>query len=174
MGMEGLLASMLDAARANPYVAVLLSALIPSFEARYSFLLGVKLGLNPLNSFIASTMGAVALSILLAAMVDKIDKILSQYCTNHGVYAVKRLSCLYVDFSKARARKLERYVESLGIIGLIIFVAIPLPGSGIYTGAVAALLLGIRGAKLLLGLVIGGILSIIIVAFSAGIIGVVS
>ena len=46
---------------------------------------------------------------------------------------------------KVRAQtKLQRYIDRWGIAGLTLFVAIPLPGSGSYTGALGAVLLGIN------------------------------
>lgn len=41
-------------------------------------------------------------------------------------------------------RRLRPYIEKYGPIGLAVFVAIPLPGSGTITGAVAAQLLKIK------------------------------
>jgi uncharacterized membrane protein len=40
-------------------------------------------------------------------------------------------------------RKLGPYVEKYGGIGVAIFIGVPLPGSGVYTGAVGAHLLGV-------------------------------
>lgn len=50
----------------------------------------------------------------------------------------------WVDPLLQRAhRKLGPYVEKYGGIGVAVFIGVPLPGSGVYTGAVGAYLLGV-------------------------------
>ncbi len=59
-------------------------------------------------------------------------------------------------------RKLERarnkahpYVERYGVLGLAVFVAIPLPGTGAYSGSVAAWLLDMEWHKAFLAVSLG-------------------
>ncbi|GAB4277401.1 MAG: small multi-drug export protein [Coriobacteriia bacterium] len=59
-------------------------------------------------------------------------------------------------------RKLERVrekarprIERFGVLGLALFVAVPLPGTGAYSGTVAAWMLGMGWKKALLGVVVG-------------------
>jgi len=52
---------------------------------------------------------------------------------------VKRL----LDWVFARTRRKGRLIERYGTIGLILLVAIPLPATGAWTGAIAAFLFGI-------------------------------
>ena len=74
-------------------------------------------------------------------------------------------------------RKLERIrqrahpkVEKYGILGLALFVAIPLPGTGAYSGSVAAWLLDIDWKRAFLGVVIGVLIAFAIVwALSEGV-----
>jgi len=62
----------------------------------------------------------------------------------------------------ARSRRKGRWVKRWGITGLVLLVAIPLPGTGAWTGAIAARLLGIPNKKAMpwiaLGVLIAGIL----------------
>ena len=55
-------------------------------------------------------------------------------------------------------------MEVFGDIALIVFVAIPLPGSGAWTGSLVAYLFGVKYKKALLLISIGVALSGIIVA----------
>ena len=41
-------------------------------------------------------------------------------------------------------KKIHKYVEKYGIIGLAFFIGIPLPGSGVYTGALGAYMIGME------------------------------
>ena len=61
----------------------------------------------------------------------------------------------------ARARRKGRLIERAGPVALVLLVAIPLPGTGAWTGAIAARLFGIPTRKALpwigLGVLIAGI-----------------
>jgi len=56
-------------------------------------------------------------------------------------------------------KKLKPYVERYGEIGVAVFIGIPLPGSGVYTGAVGAFLLGLDRRKFAVANVIGVIIA---------------
>jgi len=51
--------------------------------------------------------------------------------------------------------KIHPYVEKYGEIGVAIFIGIPLPGSGVYTGAFGSYLLGLDRRKFAIANVIG-------------------
>jgi len=59
-------------------------------------------------------------------------------------------------------KKAHPYVEKWGFLGLVVFVAIPLPGTGVWTGSLAAYIFGIEKRKAISALIIGGLLSIMI------------
>ena len=82
-------------------------------------------------------------------------------------------SWLHRKLENARAKahpKVERY----GLLGLALFVAVPLPGTGAYSGTVAAWLLDIEWHRALLAVCIGVTSAFVIVwgaseAFAAGV-----
>jgi len=51
--------------------------------------------------------------------------------------------------------KIHPYVEKYGELGVAIFIGIPLPGSGVYSGALGAYLLGLDNRKFFIANVIG-------------------
>lgn len=51
--------------------------------------------------------------------------------------------------------KLHPYVEKYGELGVAVFIGIPLPGSGVYTGAFGSYLLGLDKRKFAIANVIG-------------------
>ncbi len=51
--------------------------------------------------------------------------------------------------------KIHPYVEKYGEIGVAVFIGIPLPGSGVYTGAFGSYLLGLDKRKFAIANVIG-------------------
>lgn len=84
-----------------------------------------------------------------------------------------------ISFLKAIPLKLEEKVlkkssqiEKYGYLGLLLFVGIPLPGTGAWTGALLAVLLNLNFKKSLLYIFLGVILAgLIMSAVSFGIIG---
>jgi uncharacterized membrane protein len=66
-------------------------------------------------------------------------------------------------------RKLEKKVDRFGYLGIVLFVAIPLPITGAYTGTLGAWILGMDAKKtflaVLLGVVIAGIIVTLIMVF---------
>ena len=51
--------------------------------------------------------------------------------------------------------KIHPYVEKYGEFGVAVFIGIPLPGSGVYTGAFGAYLLGLDRKKFMIANVLG-------------------
>ncbi|MEM4590120.1 MAG: small multi-drug export protein [Candidatus Micrarchaeia archaeon] len=65
-------------------------------------------------------------------------------------------------FGKSLDSKLHKFAKSYetqGILALIIFIGLPFPATGVYTGTFLAELLGIKRSKILLGSIIGVFLS---------------
>ena len=60
-------------------------------------------------------------------------------------------------------RRVHKYVEKYGVFGLSIFIGIPLPGSGVYSGALAADLLGFSFKDFFKAAVIGVVIAGLIV-----------
>jgi uncharacterized membrane protein len=52
-------------------------------------------------------------------------------------------------------RRIRPYVERYGELGVALFIGVPLPGSGVYTGAVGAFLLGLDRRKFAVANVLG-------------------
>ena len=66
----------------------------------------------------------------------------------------------------------KKQIEKYGYIGLILFVGIPLPGTGAWTGSALAVLLNMNKKKSFLYIMLGIILaSIIMSILSYGILG---
>ncbi len=95
-----------------------------------------------------SVIGNMIPPILIIMFLDPFMRFLGKY-----IPAVHR----FADKTLAHAReKVRPQVERYGAIGLLIFVAVPLPLTGAWTGALGAALLGIAWRKAVLG-VFGGV-----------------
>jgi len=65
-------------------------------------------------------------------------------------------------FERTR-HKLHPYIEKYGEIGLAIFIGVPLPGTGAYTGAFGAYLLGMDKRKFLIANALGVLIACVAV-----------
>lgn len=61
----------------------------------------------------------------------------------------------FPDWIQNRAMKKSEQIEKYGYLGLMLFVAIPLPGTGAWTGALLAVLFNMKPAKSLLFILLG-------------------
>ena len=61
-------------------------------------------------------------------------------------------------------KRAQPYMDKYGFWGLMIFVAIPLPGTGAYSGSLAALIFGMNKMKAFVSISLGVILAGIIIA----------
>jgi len=68
-----------------------------------------------------------------------------------------------VDWVFQRTRRQGRMIERYERIGLALFVAIPLPMTGAWTGSIAAFLLGVKFSRALLSIAVGVIIAGVVV-----------
>ena len=111
------------------FVFTMLVSMLPVIELRGGIPFGVALGLNPWAAFTASVLGNL---IPLPFIVVYIRRIFL-WMRRH----IPRLNEL-VDSKECKAHLKGRKVTKYKYLGLMIFVAIPLPGTGGWTGALAA------------------------------------
>ena len=134
----------------NEWLQLIFITLLPGVELRGAIPYGIAiLGIEPSLVFLVVT----AFNVLLVFPTYLVVKYLFPY--------LRKISI--VDKIIVRAQqKASKYVDKYGFWGLLIFVAIPLPGSGIYSGVVAAHFLGIKKRfaipAMTLGVVLAGII----------------
>ncbi|MGQ9546644.1 MAG: COG2426 family protein [Dehalococcoidia bacterium] len=145
---------------------VLIATVLPVSELRGGIPLGISLGLDPLSTFFI----AVIANVLV-------------------FFPVFFALCLFYDKLFCRIPLFNRYLDGLrkrgkpivdkhGFWGLFLFVAVPLPFTGAYTGTILAWLLGMNWRKALpavgLGVIVAGVIVLLItlriakVAWGAG------
>jgi len=108
-------------------------------------------------AFICATAGTITIGILLFYLLDPITKFLRR----HSRHMERFFEWL---FHRTRTKHTKR-MEELGLIALFIFVAIPLPGSGVWTGALIAYLFNIKASHALPVLCAAVVASALIVTF---------
>ena len=130
-----------------------LMSMVPVVELRGGLPFGVALGLSPLQAFAAAVVGNMIPVPFIIAFIRRIF----QWMRTH----MPRLGRL-VDALERKAHLKGKTVTKYRFFGLFVLVAIPLPGTGAWTGALVAALLDMRVKKavpaILLGVLAAGII----------------
>jgi uncharacterized membrane protein len=72
----------------------------------------------------------------------------------------------YIKLLHRMQKKIHPYVEKYGLWGLAIYISLPFPGSGIYSGSIAGYVIGMKKTRFYLAVLIGSTLaSTIITSF---------
>lgn len=144
---------------------VLLTAMIPVGELRASIPVGLASGLPLAETFILSVVGNMLPVPFLILFVRPVLTWLKRFTILEKVISRFELK------TGEKADKIKTYVAW----GLLTFVAIPLPGTGAWTGAFIAALLDLR-LKLAVPVILGGVVGagIIVSLVSTGIIHIFS
>ncbi len=119
----------------------------PISEIRGAILYGIAAGLHPWAAYFLGLLGNIIPLIPALLLLEKGSQWLS---------AVSPTMRRFFTWLFARVqRKHSAHFEKWGLLGLFIFVAIPLPMTGAWSGAVAAFIFGLRRWPAFLMLVLG-------------------
>jgi len=129
----------------NKEIAVIVLAALPVSELRGAIPLALALGFSPLKAYVLSYIGNLIPVIPLLFLLQPIV-----YKFRH-IKIVKR----FFDWLFERTRRKAALVERFEALGLILFVAIPLPVTGAWTGCMAATLFKIRFRYAFLAIIAG-------------------
>ncbi len=135
----------------NPYVIIALLTLIPLLELRFSIPYGILVFKMHWLPVVAT---AVIANILLAPIVFfLLDKFL------HLVLRIGWINAFWERVIVKTQRKIHPKVERYGVLGLGLFIGVPLPGSGVYSGAAGGYLLGFTKLEFYIAAVVGVLLA---------------
>lgn len=130
-------------------LTVLLTAALPVIELRGAIPVGLSLGMSPFHAFLVSFIGSMLPVPIIIFGVRPVFKALKKTRLFRGY--VERLT----NKTLLKSDGIRRY----GFWGLMIFVGIPLPGTGVWTGTFAAVLLDIRFKTAFPAILIGNFLA---------------
>ncbi len=144
---------------------VMLTAALPIIELRGAIPVGISLGLSPIHATLISLVGSM---IPVPFILFSIRPIFN-YLKTTKIF--KKLVHKLTDKSMSKSGKIQRY----GAWGLLVFVAIPLPGTGVWSGSLAAALLDMRFKWAFPAILVGNIIAAaIIMGLSNGVVSVFS
>ncbi len=138
----------------SPEWAVFLTSMIPVIELRGALPLAINLLHIPwYKAFFISFLGNILPVPLILYFLKPVTVILCK------IPLFKK----FFDWLFSKTRKKSAIVEKYEELGLLIFVAIPLPGTGAWTGALLAYLMSLKFGKSMLFIFIGVFIAGIIV-----------
>ncbi len=147
----------------NCWLSVLLVSALPFAEIRGGLPLALYYGLNPLEAYTIAVLGNILPVPLLLLLLDFLVGIATR------VNVVDRMYSKIIE----RVERKKTVVEKYGYLGLTLFVSVPLPVTGAWTGVLIAFLLRMNKVKSFLAIFAGVcIAGIIVLLVSLGVISI--
>ncbi len=140
----------------NQFLEILFMSMIPIGELRFSipyFILKEQVMWQKV--FIVSILGNIFIGILVLYIIAPVMFFLKK---NRYFYKI-------INYILNRTRSKSLIINNYKLMGLILFVGIPLPLTGVWTGALASYLFSMSRKRAMLGIVLGVLLSSFIVLF---------
>ena len=140
-------------------IFTMLVSMVPIIELRGGLPFGVALGLPYYLAFPAAVLGNLIPAPFIIVYIRRIFELMRKY--------LPRLNGL-VDRLEQKAHLKGQKVQKYQYIGLWLFVAIPLPGTGAWTGALIAALLDMPLRKSIPSIFLGVVTAGLIMTFVTG------
>ena len=156
--MESLIQSLVEffSSRIPNEVTTFIVSLLPVLELRGGLIAARLLNMEPIKAFIVCYIGNMLPIPFILLFIRKIFDWM-----RHWKYMGK-----FIFRMEKKAEKHRSTIEKYGVWGLLLLVAIPLPGTGGWTGALVAAIMDLRMKRALpvialgvfiAGLIVGGI-----------------
>ncbi len=136
-------------------IMVFIISLMPILELRGGLLAASLIGLDPIPSYIISIIGNILPIPFILWFMGSILK---------WMHGKKHLNKIATWLDK-KVEKNKSKIENVGFWGLTLFVGIPLPGTGAWTGCLIASVLQMDKKKSFLAATLGVIMASIIMMF---------
>ena len=136
------------------YILLMIMSSVPVIELRGAIPVGISWGLNFVYVYICCVIGSTLISIPLIITFRQI------------LQGIKRHKKMYKlgNFIDNKINKRMKKMKNVTILGIVLFVGIPLPTTGAWTAAAIASILRMRIRDALLGIFLGNMLSGLIVS----------
>ena len=150
----------LTATLTGKYLTIFLISLLPILELRGGLIAASLMDVPVWQAFLVCIGANVLVIPFVLFFVEALLNILSK------IDFLKNI----IDHFKEKTLEKKDSIEKYGYLGIMLFVAVPLPGSGAWTGCLLAVLLGLDKKKSFLAALAGVFIAgIIMLIFSYGI-----
>ncbi|MCK9484715.1 MAG: small multi-drug export protein [Candidatus Marinimicrobia bacterium] len=139
----------------NDIIKMIAITFIPTLELRASIPFGIfATDLSWQIVFGVCIIANIIIGIIIYFLMELIIKVLTM---------IPIISRLWDNYVEKTQHKIQKGVDKYGEWAVAIFIGIPLPGSGVYTGALASYLIGLKFKKFIVANIIGVLIAGIIV-----------
>jgi len=140
----------------SEYIQIFIISMAPITELRFSIPYGILIkNLNIYNVVFVSVLGNIIIGILIICIIAPIME------------ALRKINYLnkIINFIFKRTLNKSKIIERIKFWGLVIFIGIPLPFTGVWTGSLASYLLRIPKKISITAIILGVLISSSIVTF---------
>ncbi|MFC1730511.1 COG2426 family protein [candidate division KSB1 bacterium] len=131
----------------NNILELILWTMLPFLELRWSIPYGIlKMKMGWPLVFVVCVIANILIAPIIYLFLDKVI---------HLFLKVKFINKIYQHYVAKTQKKIHKYVEKYGEWAVAVFIGIPLPGSGVYSGMLASYLIGLGYKKSFIAAVIG-------------------
>jgi len=113
----------------NDLLQAIILSMLPIAELRGGIPLAIYRGVHPAIALLVCVIANIIVVPIMYAFLDYL---------HHHFLSWRWYRRVFDHFLERARRKAHPYIEKYGYLGLAIFVAVPLPMTGAYTGALAA------------------------------------
>jgi len=139
---------------------IFILAALPIIEQKAAIPIGILEGLPVWEVYLITLIGAILPSPIIIWFIEHIFTYLRRYSV------MDKIITKFEDKTRRKSGNIEKYK----LLGLFLFVAIPLPGTGVWTGSLASVLLGIEKKQAVVAVLMGAaVCGLLILAFTSGI-----
>ena len=147
----------------NPYITVFFISMIPLIELKGAIPVGMTpaFGLGLLETAGVAYLGSTLISFLVFFLLKPVFALLKKIKIFNLL--VRKCEGLFIHKAEKIAAKTNGSVESAAkrimIISLLIFVAVPFPVTGVWTGTAIAVFLGLKFRESVIPLALGNLIA---------------
>lgn len=131
-------------------------SMVPLFEGRYALSVGQAMGMPAIFSYFLALIMSTIPMFLIILLVKPVLRMLHK----------TRIGFLnrFANWIELRGARGAEKVSKRGLLGLFLFVAVPLPGTGVWTGTLISVLLGYDRPRSMLAVAAGNVVACLIMA----------
>ena len=136
-------------------ILVFIISLLPILELRGGILAAALIGLDPVQSYIISIIGNLLPIPFILLLINKILDWMRKSKHLKG----------FANWLDKKVEKHKGQIEKFGYLGIVLFVGIPIPRTGAWTGSLIASVLEMDRKKTFLAVLVGVFMASIIMMF---------
>ena len=148
----------------SPFIAVILVSMFPLIELKGAIPVGMTeaFGLSILETALMAYIGSTVIAILVFFLLKPIFRLLKKIKIFNLI--IRKLEGLFIHKAEKIAKKsegvdVERAAKRIMIIALLLFVAVPFPVTGVWTGTAIAVFLSLKFREAILPLALGNLIA---------------